>query len=347
MFRNLQRFSRGQRILIFFLLVVGGLAVLIGLTALLVILTVHPAGRQQAVALTDDVTVREFAVLPDDDAYPAAVAVGSDGTVYTGSFATGAVWAIDADGTPTEIPNTRDAIGAVVGLAAAPDGTLYVVDQVDTDPRTGGGSVSRVTPDGAVTDFADQFDERGFIAPDDVALDADGYVYVSDRGRDAVLRFNPDGTNGISWWAPPPIEGVQDYEPTGLAYDPSRDALIITDSLLNIVYAVPVSDSSASETLYAHGARADQPGLDGVTVTTSGDIYVAALGQNGVARVADGELTYIAGLFRGASDVDYSPQIDSLYVTNWDQTALVYRVWPPQLPFALDVIDLSPDTPTG
>jgi sugar lactone lactonase YvrE len=333
---NLQRLSSGQRTLVLILITVGFVGLLIAITALLIALTVTPAGRQQAVALTDAVTVREFAVLPGDDAYPAAVAVALDGTVYTGSFANGAVWAIDANGTVTEIPNTRDAIGAVVGLTTAPDGSLYVVDQVDTDPRTGGGNVKRVTPDGAVTVFADLIDDQGFLAPDDVALDADGYLYVSDRGRDAVLRFDPDGSNGTVWWSSPQVEGVTHYEPTGLAYDPVRGAILVTDSVLNVVYAV----SDQTETLYEHGSRENPPGFDGVTVTPEGVIYVAALGQNGIAKVENGDLTYIAGLFRGASDVDY--YADQLYVTNWDQTALVYRVWPPQLPFALDVIDLSP-----
>lgn len=341
MIRNLQTLPRRQRAFILFLIFGGIIVLLVALTVLLIALTVAPAGgRQQSVALTDAVTVREFAALPGDDAYPAAVAVAPDGTVYTGSFASGAVWAIDASGTPTEIPNTHEAIGAVVGLTVAPDGTLFVVDQVDTDPRTGGGNVKRVTPDGEVSVFADLFDERGFLVPDDVALDANGYLYVSDRGRDEVLRFDPDGGNGIVWWSSPRVDGVDDYEPTGLAYHPVLDALIITDSLLNTMYAV--SDGSQTDSLYEHGSRDNPPGFDGVTVTPAGDIYVAALGQNGIVRVADGELTYIAGLFRGASDVDYSALTDSLYVTNWDQTALVYRVWPPQLPFALDGIDLSP-----
>ena len=214
---------------------------------------------------------------------------------------------------------------------------------MDTDPRTGGGSVRRMAPDGTITIFAESFDERGFVAPDDVTLDANGYVYVSDRGRDEVLRFDPDGSNGAAWWSPPLVEGVDAYEPTGLAYHPMLDAIIITDSVLNIVYAVPVSDSTLTETLYDHGSRANPPGFDGVTVTPDGVIYAAALGQNGVVRVEGGELTYIAGLFRGASDVDYSPLTDSLYVTNWNQTPLVIPGDRPQLPFALDVIDLSPE----
>lgn len=340
---NLQRLSQGQRVLIFFLIFGGGIVLLVAVTALLISQALNPAQRQQAVALTDAMTVREFVALPDDDAYPAAVAVGPDGVVYTGSFATGAVWAIDARGRPMEIPGSRDHIGALVGLTVAPDGTLYVVDQVDTDPRTGAGSVWRMAPDGAISVLADGFDEQGFVAPDDVTLDARGYVYVTDRGRDAVLRLDPDGSSAVVWWTPPQVEGAATYEPTGLAYHPVLDAIIITDSVRNTVYAVPVSDSTSIETLYDHGARANAPGFDGVTVTPVGDIYVAALGQNGVARVEGGELAYIAGLFRGASDVAYDPTNDLLYVTNWNQTPLVIPGDQPQLPFALDVIDLSPE----
>jgi sugar lactone lactonase YvrE len=340
---NLRHLSQGQRVLIFFLIFGGGIALLVAVTALLIAQALNPAQRQQAVALADDVTVREFAALPDDDAYPAAVAVGADGTVYTGSFATGVVWAIDASGSPTELPGSRDQIGAVVGLAVSPDGALYVVDQVDTDPRTSGGSVWRVSPDGAITAFAGDFDDQGFVAPDDVTLDTDGYVYVSDRGRDAVLRFDPDGQNAMVWWTPPQVEGVDAYEPTGLAYHPVLDAIIVTDSVRNTVYAIPVSDSTQTEILYDHRGGQNAPGFDGVTVTPGGDIYVAALGQNGVARVEGGELAYIAGLFRGASDVDYDPTSDLLYVTNWNQTPLVIPGDQPQLPFALDVIDLSPE----
>ena len=101
MFRNLERFSYRQRLLIFILIIGGGLALLVGATAALVFQAFNPSQRQQSVVLTDAITVSQFAALPDDDAYPAALAVAPDGTVYTGSFATGAVWAIDASGMPT------------------------------------------------------------------------------------------------------------------------------------------------------------------------------------------------------------------------------------------------------
>src|SRR5512145_584962 len=125
-----------------------------------------------------------------------------------------------------EMPGTREAIGAAAGLTISADGTLYIVDHVDADLRTSGGNIKRLTPDGQVSDLATISDERGFVLPTDVALDAQGNVYVSDRGRDEVWRFNPDGSGGAVWWTSPQVTGnVSGYEPNGLAYDPANNAM--------------------------------------------------------------------------------------------------------------------------
>ena len=49
----------------------------------------------------------------------------------------------------------------------------------------------------------------------------------------------------------------------------------------------------------------------------------------------------IAGHFRGASDVEFAAP-NRLYVTNFDQSSIVLPIVRPQLPFAIDVIELSP-----
>lgn len=321
-----------QRRIIFFLIFGGILMALVGLTALLVGSAIN-SSRPQGRALVESVTVREFAALPDPDAYPASIVAGDD-VIYTGSYASGAIWAIDAAGTLTEIPNTRTIIGAAVGLALAADGTLLVVDQNDTDPRTGGGSVWRVTPDGAVTPFAKIDDTQGFVAPDDITVDAEGRVYVSDRGRKEVWRFEADGSGGAQWWTAPNPDSI----PTGLAYDAAANAVIVTDPEQNLIYRVPVTGGEA-EVLYAHPENtANPPGFDGVVVTPDGAIYVAALGANAVGKLENGEMTYIAGGFRGASDVTVSAD-GRVYVTNFDQSSLVLPLVEPRLPFAIDVIE--------
>jgi len=344
--QNIQRLPQGQRLLIFALIFGGGLFVLVAITVLLIRGTLTPSERSLGTALSKDVVVSQFAALPDDDAYPAALAVTSDGRVYTGSYKTGKLWVITPKGEVSPVAAKGEALHAITGLTVAPDGSLYIVDQTDADPRTDGGDVKRMTADGTITTFAKIADAKGFVSPDDVTLDSAGNVYVSDRARAEVWRFNPDGTGGVAWWTPPKLEGLDHYAPTGLAYDASKNTILITDSINDTLYRVPVDAADRSELLYWHKSRPNPPGFDGLTVTPSGVIYIAALGQRGIARLDGENLTYIAGLFRGPSDVDYAAP-DKLYVTNWDQFSLAVSASKPSLPFALDVIRFVTGTATS
>jgi sugar lactone lactonase YvrE len=338
MFKGLRTLPMWQRRLIFIAIFGGGIFFLIACTLFLITQTIL-IPRADGQALVPEVGVAQFAALPDDNAYPATVAAAPDGVLYTGSYATGALWRITRDGSITELPDSREQIGAVSGLTVDTTGTLWVVDVLDTDPRSTGGALWRVTPDGQIMSFGTLGgDVRGFIAPDDIAVDAAGNVYVSDRGRNEILRFTPDGA-GSGWWRPAGDGAATQRAITGLAYDPARDALLVADPEVNEIYRVSVSDG-ATEILYSHGNREFPPGFDGITVAPDGSIYIAALGQNGVARVGDGELDFIAGLFRGASDVEWSN--GRLYVTNFDQASLVLPLLRPSLPFAIDAITFAP-----
>jgi DNA-binding beta-propeller fold protein YncE len=143
------------------------------------------------------------------------------------------------------------------------------------------------------------------------------------------------------WAAPPPPDG-QVSSITGIAWDPTRDALIVTDPEINTVYRVALADGS-EEILYAHGQLPNAPGFDGAVVTPDGEVYVAALGQNGIARVntAAGTLDYIAGLFRGSSDIEYQRAQGRFIVTNFDQASLVLPLLAPSLPFTIDTVTLN------
>ena len=70
------------------------------------------------------------------------------GRVYTGSYKTGKLWVITPQGGVSAVATKGESLIAITGLAAAPDGTLYIVDQSDTDPGTNGGSVKRMAADG-------------------------------------------------------------------------------------------------------------------------------------------------------------------------------------------------------
>ena len=349
MINRLQRLPQGPRIVIFSFMVIGGVLLLGGLTLALLVLTLNSSPRQTARALVETVTIAQFAALPGDDAFPSTVDVGPDGAVYTASYSTGALWSLSPDArTITEIPNTRDTFDSVSALAVRPDNTLLVVAY--TGGEAGAWAVHSVTPGGQIALFGAPNDAQGFVSPFDIALDPDGAAYVVDRARAEIWRWPSPGAAPELWWSllTTPIDSASPEggptpaplgrpAPTGIAYDPSTDTLVVTDPDSNTIVRIP-RDRSAAQIVFRSLDTRFPPGLDGIVVAPDGTLYVTALDQKGLARVSSPtELTYISGGFRGPSDLAFTPD-GRLIVANFDSAALVQPGIRPQLPFALDIL---------
>lgn len=336
MIERIQMLSRGQRIFIFFMVFGGGLALMAAIVLLLISFTINTQPRAEAVAVVDAVTVGQFVELPGDEAYPASIA-GSDTRIYTGSYVTGAVYEIELDGTVRTLPDTEELIGSVTGITVSPDGTLYVLDRLTSNPRSAGGVLWRFRPGSTpeqLPGFAE--DETGLSSPDDVLALPDGRVLVTDRGRREIIAYDAEGNASVFWSAP---EDDTDLSPTGLAYDSANDAIILTDSSdERRVYRIAL-ETQETTLLYTYDGNDDAPLFDGVAIADDGVIYIAAL-EGGIVELRDGVYTQIATNFRGASDV--ALLADRLYVTNFDSASIVSPLQEPQLPFALDVIELNP-----
>lgn len=340
MLKRIQKLNRGQRIVVFVLIFGGILFGMLAVTVAVILLTFNLSPREQGEAVGGGVTVTTFVELPASSAYPAAVAVGPDGSVYTASYVTGNVWRVLPDGTLDEIDGALDAFGAVTGLAAAPDGTLYVLDRVEWDFRAQGGLLWAISPQGEITRVGMPDTAGGFVSPDDVAVDADGRVYVSDRGRREVWRFTAAGDSVLWWVVPAGTANAAAVIPTGLAYDPVQPSILVTDPETDTIFRVSL-DANTTEIVYASDANPPLHRFDGLAVAADGTIYVAGLGDNTVSRVQAGQLTVLARGFRGSSDVDVFGT--RVFVTNWDQRPLAPPPGlQPKLPFTLDVIDLAP-----
>lgn len=109
------------------------------------------------------------------------------------------------------------------GIAAAPDGTLVVVDALHR-------RVIRFSPEGRfLASFGEAGEEGGaFSNPRGIAVDAEGRIFVSDADRDAILVFSPAGAFefAIGW---PPSPDPLFSHPAGLAIQGSR--LFVADSM--------------------------------------------------------------------------------------------------------------------
>jgi sugar lactone lactonase YvrE len=347
MIRRLQALPPTQRQWAFLGLLSGVVVVFLALAVLVMVLIARSSPRLNPAALQANVRVAEFARLSDPQAYPAALAIGPQGeAIYTGSYVHGAVWRIDPQtGEADELVGSRASVGSVTALAAQPDG-LYVLDRVDP-LEARGFIVWRWTAGGGWERWIDYEGRDEVLLPDDLAFDGQGRAYISDRGRDAVWRFPDEAI----WWRSPQVEGAQAYAPTGLAYLPDRDALLIGDSLLDVIYEVDVEAAdpiAQTRVLYDRRASGGPPlGLDGLTVDGRGRIVVAALATNQILALnpTDGTLTAWAGNYRGSSDVAYDVQRGRFIVANWDQRSLLplpvlfFQVSiDPHLPFSLDTL---------
>ncbi len=341
MIARIQQLGRGQRIVIFFTIFIGGLMLLVALTFFLISFSINSTPRQLAQGAIEGVSVREFATLPDDDAYPSTIAVGVDGTVYTGSYRSGTVWVISPQGEVRELPETRVLIESVSGIAVAQDGTLYILDRTNPNPAAKGGLIWRILPDDVPRQYGTIFDgEEGFIAPHGLAIATDGVLYVTDRGRRDIWRFDAEG-NAEFWWRVPNSDPQHNVVlPTSLAYDPSTDTLVVvaTGDGVDNLYRVS-RDGETIETVYRYsGAPSQAPGFDGISISPDGRIFLANASQGAVSEFIRNNYTIIAQGFRGSNAVAYHD--GKLYVNNFDQVGLVNPLVQPRLPFALDEVTL-------
>jgi sugar lactone lactonase YvrE len=362
MVERIQKMPKVARTAIF----LGGTAVVValifGVTLAAMISVVQNTPRNVPVALIQDVTTAEYMILPDADSYPATVAVDAQGSVYTGSYITGTIWVMDTRLNLREIPNTREQIGAVSAITVAPNGDIYILDIVAfSTVQSQGAKIWKLGADDSLTLVKDYSGANADIItlPDDIAIDNDGRIYITDRGtnrnHDVIWRILPDGTEGV-WWQSPKIEQFVSYAPTGLGYNAETNTLYVSDSILDVIYALPIQPDGnigTEQTIYDRRQSNEQGavGFDGISVAPDGKVYIAGLVNNrvGVYDPNTGILTYLAGNYRGLADVAYDPLTQRIFAVNWDQRSLLPTPvifldvqTQPHLPFSIDVITYLP-----
>lgn len=93
------------------------------------------------------------------------------------------------------------------GLVFGRSGELYIAEQ-------SGGSVAKIGRDGRIVRIA-----KGFSHPHDLAIDAQGYLYLADSGADRIARISPSSGEVTSY-----IDTVQ--FPVDLDFNPQGELLV-------------------------------------------------------------------------------------------------------------------------
>ncbi len=343
-----------RRIVLFFLAFGFAVAVIIGLTALLIYNSaVRP--RRDSKAVLAGVTVKPFVTLPNDNLFPMGLAAAPDGTLYVTLFGTGAVMQVDAQGNATTWAATKSQFRASGALAFGADRTIFVVDYSTTDPRAAVGTLRRVTADGKTAAFGVTPTGQPLALPlfSQMVFAPNGNLYITDPASARVWQIAPDGS-GTIWWTAPAL-GNTHAQPTGIAYDLTHNALIIGDAGTGSVYRLSLDGPTGNPLVLYRQSGAD---VQSVAVDGEGRVLISIWDHdNGqLARLeSDGRLTMLADNFRAPTAILYRE--NKVYVANSDLLGLVpplFGVIPSPLrakpPFTVDVVDVSAAnvaSPTG
>jgi uncharacterized repeat protein (TIGR01451 family) len=220
----------------------------------------------------------------------AGITIGPGGSLYvTNEIArigvTDSIFAVE----PTTGARTPFAAGLVTpeGLRFSPGGgfPLYVVEE---DLGEGAGRLSRVEADGSHVPFC-----TGFLRIEDVALDGEGRLYVSEDGSGSIIRLKPTITMTMTQAAVPPH---------GSAVAPGERityTLAVTNSGSADVAGLRLTDTLPTGVSYVPGSARAAAGLNIAAVppptlvltgTLPADTTLTATLGVTVSRVASGTL---------------------------------------------------------
>jgi sugar lactone lactonase YvrE len=235
---------------------------------------------------------------------PRGIAVDPAGNVYVGDYDNHRIRKVTPEGfvstlAGSGIRGSVDGAGPVAqfsrpyGVALDVVGNLYVAEQ---DFR----GIRKVTPEGIVTTLAGTAGQ--FINPNGVAVDSSGNVYVADWGMHRIHKVTPAGVvttlagSGVKGFADGTGIAAQFNEPTAIAVD-NLGTVYVADQINNRIRKV--TPEGVVTTLAGSGSKdfADGTAIEskfntprGVTVDSSGNVYVGDTGNHRIRQVTPSTL---------------------------------------------------------
>jgi DNA-binding beta-propeller fold protein YncE len=240
---------------------------------------------------------------------PAGVAVDSSGNVYVAEYGNNDIRKITPEGVVTlfagsssatqgDANGTGDAASFwnPTGVAVDSAGNVYVADESNNQIRmiTPGGAVTVFagSPTGAIGDSNGTGSTASFSAPNGIAIDSSGNLWVTDSGNNEIREITTPGAVVTTPYGNPTAgktnangNTAQFHTPTAIAVDPTSGNLFVADAGNNEIREINVTTTAV--TLFAGsaggtagsgngtGSGASFSAPSGIAIDATGNLYIA------------------------------------------------------------------------
>ena len=258
--------------------------------------------------------------------YPNGVAVDSAGNLYIADtynsrvrkVTNGVITTVAGNGTQSFSGDNGSATSAQLynphGVAAGPDGSLYIADSSNNRIRkVANGAITTVVGNGTAGFSGDNGPAASaqLSDPEGVAVDSAGNLYIADTGDNRIRKV----TNGVivtvagTGWCGftlgdnGPAASAQLCSPKGVAVDSAGNLYIadtfdqlirkVSNGVITTVAGTGTHGPSSGDNSPATSASLFSP--TGVAVDSAGNLYIADTGNSRVRKVSNGIITTVAG----------------------------------------------------
>lgn len=216
----------------------------------------------------------------DKMVFPESITTTSDGTLYAGSFTTGAVFKAAPGATAATqfiAPQTEGATGVIGVYADEKAGLLWVCNS-DPGAFSGQGKFPAVARSYALADGSAKasypMGDGSFC--NDFVSTADGTVYVADTSGGKVDVIKAGGTTADQWFADKALAGVD-----GISIG-KDGAMYVNNVMTGKLYRIAINADGSAGALTEIATSAPLKGPDGMRFGDDGVLYLA---ENGAGQV--------------------------------------------------------------
>ncbi len=191
---------------------------------------------EQKIPLTSDLVIGSQGQGPGQFDRPKGVALDADGNIYVGDIGNHRVQVFSPEGKFLREWGGQGSgpgqFNEPWGLAVDSErGFVYVADTWNHRVQKFDLEGKFITQWGTFVDTGGQAAgfESQFWGPRDIAIDAEGNVYVTDTGNKRVQKFDPDG-KFLAQWGGAGANPGQFSEPVGIAISPTTGDIFVADT---------------------------------------------------------------------------------------------------------------------